>query len=337
VVSLFKTATEMDRLQDLHRAAVECLAAALGSTAQYAVDLNSAELEQFRQNLDALEKLIHFAAPVEDLRSVKSSFRGELRDYHQQVQQRIESLRQEVKSAAAAMQSFADGVVASGADHEEQLESELKTLSTISKSEDLGKIRGGIEAATANIASSVERMRRSNQLVIAQLQDEIRALHREIQSERRAQSTDRASGAWNRQKIADRVDQLFQQDEPFCLLLVRVRNLKQLEQRHSRNVVEGTLKAVLLRLNQLVGEDSMIGRWSVDEFAAILPIAPPDAKALSREVIRKLSGEYSVQENGLSQGVALEANAGIVERRGGVVSDSFLRQIEQLSMNLAKS
>jgi GGDEF domain-containing protein len=336
VVSLFKTATEIDRLESLHRAAIECLAGAVGSAGQYAVHLNSDELEQFRRNLDAIEKLIHFTAPVEDLRKVKSSFRGELRDYRQQVHQHIEALREEVKSAAAAMQSFADGVVASGTDHEEQLEQELKTLATISKSEDLAKIRGGIHAATSNIASSIEKMRRSNQLVMAQLQDEIRTLHREIQSERRAMLTDHASGAWNRQKLVDRIDELFQQDDPFCLLLIRVCNLKQLEQSHSRNVVEGTLKALLQRLHHLTGSDSMIGRWSLEEFAAILLIAPPDAPALTREVTHKLSGGYSVQENGFSRTVAVEVKTGVVERRGGVVSDSVLRRIDELSATLAK-
>jgi GGDEF domain-containing protein len=337
VVSLFKTATEMDRLQDLHRAAIECLAAVVGSAGQYGVDVDPGALEQFRQNLEPLEKLIHFTAPVEDLRSVKSSFRGELRDYHHQVQHGITRLREEVKSAAAAMQTFADGVVASGADHEEQLDRELQTLAAVSKGENLEKIRGGIHAATTNIASSIENLRRSNQLVVAHLKDEIRSLHSAIQAERRAQSTDHASGAWNHQKIADRIEELFRQDEPFCLLLIHICNLAQLEQLHSRSVLEGTLKAVLMRLHQLTGTDSMIGRWSPKEFAAILPIAPSDAMALSREVTHKLSGEYTVQENGLSQAVALQVRSGIVERRGGVVSDSFLRQVEQLGATLTRS
>lgn len=336
MVSLFKTATEMDRLQESHRAAIESLTGAVASAAQYAVQINPAELEIFRSHLRALQEMVDLTTSVENLQCVKASFRGELRDYQQQVHEHLARMRQEVKSAGAAMQSFADGVVASGADHEEQLEQELQTLAAISKSEDLGKIRGGIHAATSNIAASLEKMRRSNQLVIAQLQDEIRSLHQEMHAERRVQCTDRASGAWNHQKIADRIEELFQQDEHFCFLLIRVCYLKQLEQRHSRNVIEGMLKAVLMRLHHLVGADSMVGRWSPEEFAAILPIAPPDAMALSREVTQKLSGDYSVQENGLSQTVALRVKPGIVERRGGVVSDSFLRRVEQLSKTLAE-
>lgn len=324
----------MDRLQELYRASLECLAGAVASSAQYAVNMNPADLELFREHLAALEKLVLSEAAVEDLRNVKASFRGELRDYQHQVHQRIESLREEVRSAAAAMQSFADNVVANGADHEEQLERDLQKLDSISKGEDLVSIRGGIHAATSSIASSIEKMRRSNQLVIAQLSDEIRNLHREIQAERRAQATDHASGAWNRQKLIDQIDELFHHDDPFSLLLIRLSNLKDLEQHHSRSVVEGTLKALVLRLNQIVSPNSTIGRWSGEEFAAILPIVSLDSAALTREVSHKLSGQYTVQENGLSQSVALQIKTVIIERRGGVVSDSFLKRVEQLGATL---
>lgn len=336
MVSLFKTATEMDRLQELHRTAVECLGGALEAAVQYAVQADSGDYELFRDHLVALQKIVQITASAEELNTVKASFRGELRDYQHQVQERLARLREEVKAAAAAMQSFAEGVIASGADHEEQLEQELQTLATISKSNDLAKIRDGIDHATSRIAGSVEKMRRDNQLVITQLQDEIRILHQEIQAERRAKSTDRASGAWNREKITDRIEELFRQDEPFSLLLIRMLNLEQLEKQHSRNVVEGTLKSVLMRLHDLTGADSMVGRWSSEEFAAILPIAPPDGAALSNEVTRKLSGDYSVQENGLSRTVALRVATGIVDRQGGVVSDPFLRRVEQLGATLTK-
>jgi len=337
VVSLFKTATEMDRLQELHRVAIECLGGAMGAAHQYAVQADPGDLELFRNHLLALQKMVQITASVEELNTVKASFRGELRDYQQQVHGRMARLREEVKAAAAAMQSFAEGVIASGADHEQQLEQELQTLATVSKSNDLAKIRDGIDTATGRIAGSVEKMRRNNQLVITQLQDEIRILHQEIQAERRAKSTDRASGAWNREKISDRIEELFRQDDPFSLLLIRIRNLEQLERQNSRNVVEGTLKSVLMRLHDLAGGDSMIGRWSPEEFAVILPIASPDATALSGEVTRKLSGDYSVQENGLSRSVALQVATCIVERQGGVVSDSFMRRVEQVSAALGKS
>ncbi|MGD1094621.1 MAG: hypothetical protein ABSB35_21830 [Bryobacteraceae bacterium] len=105
--------------------------------------------------------------------------------------------------AAKAMTIFAESVSSNGVDHEKQLECELKNLGTLTTYKDLREIRGGIQNTRASLVASFEQPRRSNPLVIAQLQDEIRLLRQTIQSERRAFFTDRASGDWNYQKMAN--------------------------------------------------------------------------------------------------------------------------------------
>jgi len=58
---------------------------------------------------------------------------------------------------------------------------------------------------------------------------------------------------------------------------------------------------------------------------------PGNAVALSAEANRKLSGSYSVQENGLAQKVAVQALAGVVDRAKGVDSARFREKLEQLA------
>jgi GGDEF domain-containing protein len=324
-------------LSELQRVTLDCYALAIASAAQYAVEVDPAETAQFRERLRSLEKLLQTPPNPGAVQAVGASFRGELREYRDQAQERIARLRREMLSAAEAMKVFADGVATNGAGHEKELEEELHDLTILARSEDLRKIREGIQAATQGLAASFDKMRRGNQLVIAQLQDEIRLLHQEMQAERRSLLTDSASGAWNRQKISGRMDELLRLDEPFCLLLIRIRNLKQLDIRHSRNALEGALKAVFKRLQSMTGEEATIGRWSEEEFAIILPIEPPDAMALSREAARKLSGDYTVQENGLAKSVAFQVTAGIDDRRAGADPAKFLHKVEQLSEALAQT
>ena len=331
MISLWKTATDLERLDQLQRVAIDCYALAIAAAAQYPVEADRAEAAEFRDHVKALEKLLHGTATAESLQEVTASFRGELREYRERAHQHLERLRKEVVSAAAAMKIFADSVASHGADHERQLARELNHLETLAQVEDLGQVRHGIHAATHSISSSVDQMRRSNQLVIAQLRDEIRLLHQEIQTERRALLTDRASGAWNRQKLESRIIELLHQDEPFCVLLVGLRNFKALDGRHSSTVIAGALKAVLMRLHQMLGEDAMVGRWSEEEFAAILAMEPSQVMALSKQVTAKLSGDYAVQENGLSHNVTIHATAGMVDRRAGADPEGFRRKLEQMS------
>jgi GGDEF domain-containing protein len=337
LISLWKAANDLDRLHDLQQGTLECYVQAIASAAQYAVAPDQARAAELRQNLQLLEKQLREATSIDSIQAVESSFRGELRNYQEHAHQRLDHLHQEVMGAAKAMKIFAESVSSNGADHEKQMEHELKNLEVLATCDDLGEIRGGLENARASLAASFDQLRRSNQLVIAQLQDEIRLLHQNIQSERRALFTDRSSGAWNHPKMAERMEELIRQDEPFCLLMVAIRNLKRLDGRYSRIVIEGALKAVLTRFQNMAGEEAMLGRWSEEEFVAILPVEPANAMTLSREVTRKLSGNYAVQENGAAQNIVLQVTTGVVDRKIGDVAAKFHKRVEQMSETLTRA
>jgi len=229
------------------------------------------------------------------------------------------------------MMVFAETVAANGENHEQEVRAELQDLQAAAKSETIAEMRGGIGTAVAAIQTSVEQMQHGNQLVVAQLQDEIRVLHQQIEQERRALYTDRASGAWNRQKMDTHIDNLLRQNQPFCLLMVWVRNLKRLDTQYSRTVVEGTLKALIARFAALLGDDAIIGRWSQDQFVAVLDLPAARAMSLSGEVSTKLSGSYAVQENGQSQKISVQATAGVIDRAAGAPPATFHQKLEQLA------
>ena len=105
-------------------------------------------------------------------------------------------------------------------------------------------------------------------------------LHQEMDAERRALITDQSTGAWNRQKIDRRMEELMKMNEPFCALLVSVRNFKRIEERYPRRVVEGALKAMVQRLRAIVGNDAAIGRWDEQRFLVILDLDQSAAMAL---------------------------------------------------------
>ena len=248
-----------------------------------------------------IEEQSRAAGTVDQLREAQSSFRGELREYRDKSAVQLKKMRQEVEDATAAMMVFAETVASNGENHELEVQAKLQDLEATAKRDRIEEIRGGIGAAIAGIQSSVKQIQQANQLVVVQLQDEIRLLHQQIEQERRVLYTDRASGALNRQKIDTHIDNLLRQNQPFCLLLVWVRNLRRIESQQSRTVVEGTLQALISRFAALIGEDAVIGRWSQDQFVAVLDVPAARAISLSAEATAKLSGGYAVQENGQSQ------------------------------------
>jgi GGDEF domain-containing protein len=335
LISINKSPGEMERLEELQQAAAACYALAVRSTAQYAIEIEPGQAEGFRRHLEALQERLEAAATVEEVQAVQSSFRGELRDYRDKAKNQIARLRKEVEVAGAWVENLASSVAANGADHEHQVKEQLSSLRTAAASDNLERIRSGIQAAATGILTSFEQMRESNQLVVAQLKDEIRALHQEIESERRALFTDRPTGVWNRQKMDLRIDDLLRQNQPFCLLLVCVRDLKRLESQRSPALIEQLLKGFLARFQGLLEADAMVGRWSEDQFAAILDIDAASAITISRKLVRELSANYTVQENGQSHGLKLQATAGVADPLAAGDAKTFRNKLAQLAAALA--
>jgi GGDEF domain-containing protein len=331
LISIRKSVDELERLQRLQQATAANYAMALRAAAEYAVELEPSQAGQFRQHLNALQVALQKASREEDYQVVQSSFRGELRAYRDQSQDWLARVRGELQAAAEAMQTLANGLSANGVDHEKQLKKDLQALSSAINIEDLSQVRAVVRAAVASIAEGHDQARRANQMMVAQLHDEIRSLHREIDSERRANYTDPFSGAWNRRKCEDKLGELLQHGEAFCVVLVWLSNLKRMETSASRAVIDGTLKALVKRATGIAGKDAPIGRWSTDEFLVFLELEPASASSVSGELSKQLSSRYAIQEHGVSQQVSLRVDTVVVDRPTGTDPERFRQRLDQTS------
>ncbi len=339
MISIFRNAESLSvaELEQREIALRECYGLAIHSIAHYAVEVDASLAANFRGHLKAIEEQSRAASSADQLRSAQSSFRGELREYRDQSAVHLQKMRQEVVNATAAMTIFANAISSSGEDHEKHVSSHLHSLESTAQSGNIEDLRGAISTAIVEIQSSVEQIQRSNQLVVSQLQDEIRVLHLQFEQDRTALFTDRSSGSWNRQKIDIHLDNLLRQNQPFCLLMVRIRNLKRLESQHSRTVVEGTLKALISRFAAITGDEAIIGRWTEDQFVAVLDMPSGRAIPLSTGASSKLSGSYAVQENGLSQTVTLQATAGVIDHNSTADPSTFLQKLDQLAVAISRA
>jgi len=205
----------------------------------------------------------------------------------------------------------------------------------LASSDDIEKIRCGIESASSAIVRTYGQLRRSHQLVVTQLQDEIRTLHQAMDNERSRMERDHVSGAWNRQKLNARIDQLLQGNDPFCVLLVSTRNLHRLERQYSSAVVTDALRTLVQQFDGILGVEAMIGRWSEDVFSAILDMDPSSAMALSTEINRRLSMSFPVWTSGVAQMLTIETSTGIVDRRRDSDPSKFYRKLEQMAAAMA--
>lgn len=306
MISIRKSVSELEKYSRMQAATASSYALAISAEAEFAVELDPEQLRQFREHLGTLQKAVESASEPEDFEATQSSLRSELRDYRDQAHQCLARMRAEMQDAAEAMQALTEGVASNGTDYKHQLQLSLQGLRAAAESEDVAQIRAAIKTAIAGIEECCDQALRENQLMIAQFNDEIRSLHREMNNERKLLYTDRASGAWNRKKIESRIEDLLERADAFCVVIARI-NVKRLE--------ESGLKELVKRANAVLGREAMFGRWKEDEFAVLVEANAATAIAVSAELSKVME----------------RVNTVVVERTLGSDPDNFRQRLKQTS------
>ena len=191
MISLRKSINELDKLNECKRTAVDCYGLAIGAVAEHAVEVDAAQVAQFRSAMQSLREQVKPDITAEQLRQVQTSLSAELEAYSDKVYQRLQRLRDDVRAASQAVEVFAGNFSASGTDLDVEVKRDLQRLDKAARTAPLEELRGVIGGVSASIASSFERVKSSNQLAIAQLKDEIRVLHKEIEIARKSRSAAR--------------------------------------------------------------------------------------------------------------------------------------------------
>lgn len=96
-------------------------------------------------------------------------------------------------------------------------------------------------------------------------------------------------------------------------------------------MLEASIRALLERVFKIVGETPRVGRWHDDSIASVLHIDTKAAMDISREIEGRLSGLYSIQDNGITLVVQLDVTAGIIDRALGCDEPSFQNTLLHIS------
>jgi len=117
-------------------------------------------------------------------------------------------------------------------------------------------------------------------------------------------------------------------------VLIVLRNFKILASRYSGSIVEEALQSLQVRLRDTLGGESMLGRWTANQFVAILNVSPSNAMAISRDAAQKLSEPYSFKHEGIPCTLVFQVAAGVVDHKAGSDVLKFQSKLASLSKAL---
>jgi diguanylate cyclase (GGDEF)-like protein len=321
----------LNELEDCHRTravALECYLAALKNIAHYAVELEGDLTEPYRKYVFALAEEVTASPLPEALLESRATLRGLLRDFHDKAAAYLSTLRDELAGAAAALEETLDSLTLADGDHEGRLRSALAGLREASRLPDRNAMRAAVVATADTIEQSLEQIRKQHQLTVAQFLSEIRVLHKRIDALQTAAAIDNLTKLFNRREMEERIRAAA--PGSFSLLLIKVRGFRLTSLQFNAEVSAELAAAFAKRLRNGLPLDSVVGRWSEEEFVAILPAARPEALTRAKWIAEHLAGAYACLQSGKTVWPVLEVTVGVVDSDSGEPAELILKRVSEL-------
>lgn len=312
MISIRDSLSELEKCHRERETAVDCYLSAIRNVADYTVEFDQEVAAPQRQYLTALADEVS-SGKLDVLAESRATLRALLRDYRDKAAVYLTTLREELAGTTRALEEILDSLSQADGDHETRLRSALVRLRQVADSPAGDVVRTVVKVAADSIEQSVEQMRKQHQLTVSQFQVEIRMLHKRIDSMEAAAALDQLTSLFNRREIEERIRAA---TADACLLLIRVSGIRLAEVHYREDVAAELTAAFTKRLRNCLPPNATVGRWSREEFAAILSVPKPEATLTAKWISENLSGSYSCLLAGKAVRPALQVNVAVMEPTG---------------------
>jgi len=305
MISIQQNLTELEKFHRLQSMVLECYVSAINNMAQYAVDLNATITPPHRQYLTNLAAEVADASP-EGLAESGATLRGLLRQYRDQAAQYLGGLRDQLSASAQALQEIVEALSQCDTDQTAKLRNALVRLREVGKSPEGSAIQAVVEAVADSIEQSLEQIRKQHQFTVLQFKTELRLLHSRIDTLEAAASIDEATKFPNQRFMSEYLSAL--PPDGASYLILKLRGQAEARARFGASVAEDLLSTFGRRLRNTLPKDAVVGRWSEQDFLAIVSAAKADG-ALAQRAADHLSMPYACMIGGKVVRISLVVTA----------------------------
>jgi GGDEF domain-containing protein len=334
MISLTRSLSELDRLESLRKASLECYRSAVESTGRYVVETDENVTLQYRGQLEAILRRVKAAQAPDELRETRVSLQGELQEYAGKATRYVRTLQDKVMSAARALAEIVESVKRGHGDGERRLQTGIEQLSSIARSPQVAKLCPRLEAAVAAVEDGASQLRKQNQLVIAQLRDEVHSLQEALESAKEAAGRDPVSGVLNRAETLSRIRRELEANRAFNLVFVWISNYDYLHHRYGGHCLDELVAGFCERLREVAGPETPVGRWADDQFVALIERPKPEAMWIAESFGEQLAGPYVLRGQDWKRETSLRLMTGVVESPSGNTEAKLMLGADKLLIGL---
>ncbi len=326
MISILNSVSELDRAHELQTILLDSYLQAIKTAAHYSVELDDEITGPHRRYLEAVAADAA-SGQAEALIESRATFRGLMRDYRDKAARYLQQLRDELAGMARALQETLDSLAQSDGNHATRLRKTVLGLREIPETDDSSVLRAKMQASADSIEVSVDQIRKEHQLAVSQFLVEIRMLHTRIVALEAAATVDMTTGIFNRAEMEERIRSA--PSGGYHLLLLQVRGLRRAAVQFGPHACDELSGAFIKRLKNSLPQNVTLGRWSTEEFIAMVPEVRDRNTASGRWVTDNLSGAYTCLQAGKTVRPSLQVSVGIADSLAKEPAERTLERVRK--------
>jgi GGDEF domain-containing protein len=323
MISIDDSLSELDRAHELRSVLLDSYLQAINTAAHYSIELDDGITGPHRRYLAALADGVA-SGQSEALIESRATFRGLMRDYRDKSAHYVQQLRDELAGMSRALQETLESLAQSDGNHATRLRKTVLGLRETPESDDASALRARMRAAADSIEVSVDQIRKEHQLAVSEFLVEIRMLHARIDALEAAAAVDVMTGIFNRAEMEERIRSA--RAGEYHLLLFKVCGLKNSDMRFGPQAGKELAGAFTKRLKNSLPQNAKLGRWSTEEFIALIP--EPKGRPAAW-VTDHLSGTYTCLQEGKTIRPTLQVKVGIADSLAREPAERTLERVRQ--------
>ena len=194
------------------------------------------------------------------------------------------------------------------AEHFNQLTTQLRTISNL---EDLSQVRASLVRQATELKTYVDQMEQDSHKLVEKLQTEVSTYETKLKKVEELALRDALTGLANRRNIEERIESRIASGKAFCLLMLDVNGLKQVNDKYGHLAGDNLLQQFAQELRSSLRSSDVVSRWGGDEFLVLMDGDAIGANAQIERLHKWVFGEYTIRPGKGSGEVKVTVGAGV--------------------------
>jgi hypothetical protein len=180
VLSIAQNIAELDRIAGARADVLSSYAQTIRDTAAQLPEIRRERVTLCQEGLGTAANLIESSREPRQWAEGATAVRNALMRFQEETTRFVQSLQSNLASTSAMLQRLMGQLGSMGSDQHEGLQDDIGKLRQVAVLNDLKLIQRTIQETTDRMSQRLEELRREQSLVVAQLQEEIQILHRQL-------------------------------------------------------------------------------------------------------------------------------------------------------------